>query len=148
MSVSTGSKNCCLNIPHLHPDVGTSTTAKLLVSPCPYSMHTSLCSILHCVFPLISFYSKFPVLLSISFGLYFPILWQCTEEVKVIHLELETNKKLRKIVNLLFQIVMGGGEQVPLELESPASDNKSKPLKLVPKHLGLSYLTEKNEIKK
>lgn len=38
---------------------------------------------------------------------------------------------------------MGGREQMPLELESPASDNKSKPLKLGPKHLGLSYLTGK-----
>lgn len=37
---------------------------------------------------------------------------------------------------------------MPLELESPASDNKSKAFKLVPKHLGLSYLTGKKiEIK-
>lgn len=37
---------------------------------------------------------------------------------------------------------------MPLELENPASENKSKPFKLVPKHLGLSYLTgKKNEIK-
>lgn len=38
---------------------------------------------------------------------------------------------------------MGGREQVPLELESQASDNKSKPLMLEPKHLRLSYLTGK-----
>lgn len=38
---------------------------------------------------------------------------------------------------------MAGREQVPLELENLASDNKSKALKLVPKHLGLSYLTGK-----
>jgi len=38
---------------------------------------------------------------------------------------------------------MAGGEQVPLELENLASDNKSKALNLVPKHLGLSCLTGK-----
>lgn len=43
---------------------------------------------------------------------------------------------------------MAGRERGPLELENVASDNKSKALKLVPKHLGLSYLTGKKiEIK-
>ena len=43
---------------------------------------------------------------------------------------------------------MAGREQTPLEPENLASDNKSKALKLVPKHLGLSYLTGKKiEIK-
>lgn len=36
---------------------------------------------------------------------------------------------------------MVGREQGPPELEKLASDNKSKALKLVPNHLGLSYLT-------
>lgn len=39
---------------------------------------------------------------------------------------------------------MAGREQVPAELKNLASDNKSKALKLVPKHCGLSYLTRKN----
>lgn len=43
---------------------------------------------------------------------------------------------------------MARREQTPLEPENWASDNKSKALKLVPKHLGLSYLTGKKiEIK-
>lgn len=38
---------------------------------------------------------------------------------------------------------MAKREPVPLELENLASDNKSKALKLAPKHLGLSYLNGK-----
>ena len=56
-------------------------------------------------FSLISFYSKHSVLFSIHFGLYFPIFWQCREEVKVIHLEPEKKKKGPQKMSLLFQIV-------------------------------------------
>ena len=64
---------------------------------CPVLVQISLCKRSGYTFPLISFYSNDPVLFfpPFHFGLYFPILRQCREEVKAVHLELgkKQNKK-------------------------------------------------------
>lgn len=82
-----------------HPFVPRAFRSPPSLLLCPALVQISLCKMSGYTFPLISFYSKDSVLFfpPFHFGLYFPILQQCREEVKAVHLELGKKHKTQNL---------------------------------------------------